>query len=152
MPQFAYYENSFGLWKIGYEEECIICVKRINTPDTDNSPSPISDQAAHQLLEYLEGNRASFTVPVRPEGTPFQLAVWDALMQIPYGETKTYAQIAAAIKNPKACRAVGQAANRNPLWILIPCHRVVGSNHSLTGYAGGLNLKQELLDLERCYK
>lgn len=151
MPQIAYYETSFGLWKIGYEEACIIFVKRINAPNTDNTPSPISDHAAQQLLEYLEGRRTSFSVPVRPTGTPFQLTVWNALMQIPYGETRTYAQIAAAIGNPKACRAVGQAANRNPIWILIPCHRVVGSNHSLTGYAGGLNLKQELIDLERSH-
>lgn len=86
---------------------------------------------------------------MKPAGTPFQLAVWNQLLQIPYGETRTYGQIAAAIGKPGAARAVGMACNRNPLWIAIPCHRVVGSNHALTGYAGGLDMKQALLTLEQ---
>ena len=83
------------------------------------------------------------------EGTSFQLAVWKAMLEIPYGETRTYGQLATAIGRPAASRAVGQAANRNPCWIVIPCHRIVGSNHSLTGYAGGLSMKGALLELEK---
>ena len=102
-----------------------------------------------QLQEYFEGKRTSFDLPILPKGTPFQLAVWKRLLEIPYGEVRTYGQIAAEIGNPKSSRAVGQAANRNPLWIVIPCHRVIGKNHSLTGYAGGLDMKRRLLQLEQ---
>ena len=83
------------------------------------------------------------------QGTPFQQKVWAALREIPYGETRSYGQIAAQVGNPKASRAVGMANNRNPIAIIVPCHRVIGANGSLTGYAGGLNVKQELLALER---
>ena len=89
-----------------------------------------------------------FTFPIALKGTPFQTAVWQALLEIPYGQTRTYGQIAAAVGNPKASRAVGMANNRNPLCIIVPCHRVIGSNHSLTGYAYGLPMKQYLLSLE----
>lgn len=114
-----------------------------------NDASPVLDEAEQQLQEYFAGTRRSFDLPLAPAGTPFQQAVWDALRAIPYGETRTYAQIAEAIGNPKACRAVGMANNRNPIAILIPCHRVVGANGSLTGYAGGLDVKAQLLALER---
>lgn len=113
-----------------------------------NDASPVLDEAEKQLQEYFAGTRRSFDLPLAPAGTPFQRAVWDALRAIPYGETRTYAQIAEAIGNPKACRAVGMANNRNPIAILIPCHRVIGSNGSLTGYAGGLDVKERLLALE----
>ena len=113
------------------------------------TPSPLSDMVQRQLQEYFAGSRTSFDLPIKPKGTPFQLAVWQALEEIPYGETRTYGNIAAAIGNPKASRAVGMACNRNPLWIVIPCHRVVGSNHNLTGYAGGLSMKRALLELEQ---
>ena len=104
--------------------------------------------AAQQLSEYFAGQRKIFTLPLAPQGTAFQTQVWSALQQIPWGETRTYAQLAAYTGNPKACRAVGGANNRNPLPILIPCHRVIGSNGTLTGYAGGLAAKQYLLALE----
>lgn len=113
-----------------------------------NGVSPILCEAEKQLQEYFSGARKQFDLPLTPVGTQFQHAVWDALCAIPYGETRTYAQIAAAIGNPKACRAVGMANNRNPIAILIPCHRVVGANGSLTGYAGGLDAKKALLALE----
>ena len=90
-----------------------------------------------------------FDLPLRMQGTPFQQKVWAALREIPYGETRSYGQIAAQVGNPKAGRAVGMANNRNPIAIIVPCHRVIGANGSLTGYAGGLNVKQELLALER---
>ena len=88
-------------------------------------------------------------MPLTPEGTDFQKKVWEALKAIPYGETRSYAQIAAAAGNPKACRAVGGANNKNPLPVIIPCHRVIGADGSLTGYGGGLEIKRFLLNLER---
>ena len=105
--------------------------------------------AVKELEEYFQGKRKTFTVPCVPQGTDFQKRVWEALTQIPYGETRTYKEIAAAAGNPKASRAVGMANNRNPIPIIIPCHRVIGTNGSLTGYAGGLKVKEYLLKLER---
>ncbi|KAF5040337.1 Methylated-DNA--protein-cysteine methyltransferase [anaerobic digester metagenome] len=105
--------------------------------------------AALQLNEYLDGKRNSFDLPLNPNGTEFQKKVWAALCDIPYGETRSYKQIAEYIGNPKACRAVGMANNKNPIMIFIPCHRVVGSDGSLTGYAGGLDMKEKLLSLEK---
>ena len=104
--------------------------------------------AVKELEEYFQGKRKAFTVPCVPKGTDFQKRVWEALIQIPYGETRTYKEIAAAAGNPKASRAVGMANNRNPIPIIIPCHRVIGTNGSLTGYAGGLKVKEYLLKLE----
>ncbi len=105
--------------------------------------------AADELKDYLKGSRKTFSIPLLIEGTDFQRSVWDALMAIPYGETRTYGQIAAIIGNAKASRAVGNANNRNPLPIIIPCHRVVGASGSLVGFAGGLSVKQRLLDIEQ---
>lgn len=109
----------------------------------------ITGKAAEQLNEYLAGRRKEFDIPLSPEGTEFQQAVWKALMEIPYGATRSYGQIAKSIGKPRACRAVGMANNRNPIAILIPCHRVIGSCGKLTGYAGGLDIKEKLLDIER---
>jgi methylated-DNA-[protein]-cysteine S-methyltransferase len=104
--------------------------------------------AGTQLAEYAGGDRRSFALPLAPRGTEFERRVWQALTEIPYGETRSYAEIAAAIGSPAACRAVGRANGRNPIAIVIPCHRVIGSDGSLTGYGGGLDLKRFLLDLE----
>ena len=101
-----------------------------------------------QLLDYLAGNREYFELPLSPKGTPFQKKVWNALRAIPYGQTRSYRDIALAVDCPRGFRAVGMANNRNPIPILIPCHRVVGADGSLTGYAGGLELKRALLTLE----
>lgn len=106
-------------------------------------------QAVQELNEYFSGQRKVFTVPLNPKGTPFQQQCWKALLQIPYGETRTYGQQAVMIGNSKASRAVGMGNHCNPLPIIIPCHRVVGANGRLTGYAGGLNIKQMLLQTER---
>lgn len=106
------------------------------------------EAAKRELLEYLEGRRREFDLPLKPEGTEFQKRVWKALLTIPYGETRSYGQIAAQIGNPKACRAVGMANHKNPLPIVIPCHRVIGSGGSLVGYGGGLDRKVWLLKLE----
>jgi methylated-DNA-[protein]-cysteine S-methyltransferase len=106
-------------------------------------------EAKRQLAAYFAGTLTTFELALRPEGTPFQQQVWRALRDIPYGETRSYGQLAAAIGRPTAVRAVGRANGCNPLPIVIPCHRVIGSNGTLTGYGGGLAAKQWLLDLER---
>ena len=104
--------------------------------------------ARRQLTEYFAGERTTFDLPLRPAGAPFQLRVWEALLRIPYGETASYGELARELGHPTAARAVGAANGRNPLAIVVPCHRVIGSNGSLTGYAGGLECKRALLDLE----
>jgi len=105
-------------------------------------------ETARQLEAYFSGKLKSFEIKLSPEGTEFQKSVWKALCEIPYGETRTYKDIALSIGNPKAYRAVGLANNRNPIAIIVPCHRVIGSNGKLTGYACGLDVKEFLLKLE----
>lgn len=105
-------------------------------------------QAIQQLGEYFEGRRTTFTVPLDLQGTDFQKSVWKQLTKIPYGATVSYSQIAKQIKKPAAVRAVGAANGKNPLCVLIPCHRVIGSNGSLTGFSGGLEIKKKLLEFE----
>lgn len=109
----------------------------------------ILERTAEELAEFFAGKRRTFTVPVKPRGTPFQRSVWEQLLTIPYGKTASYADIACKLGNSKACRAVGSANHRNPIPILIPCHRVIGKNGTLTGYAGGLAVKEFLLALEQ---
>jgi len=109
---------------------------------------PLLNDAAAQLAEYFAGDRTTFTVPLDLRGTGFQRRAWRALADIPYGETRTYAQQAMAIDRPKAVRAIGAANGRNPLSIILPCHRVIGSDGSLTGFAAGLDAKRFLLSLE----
>lgn len=110
--------------------------------------SPVLARTARQLAEYFAGTRAEFDLPLAPEGTEFQRKVWDALIAVPYGKTCSYGAIAQAIGQPSASRAVGMANHRNPIAIIIPCHRVIGSTGALTGYGGGLPTKQFLLRLE----
>lgn len=100
-------------------------------------------------MEYFNGQRKSFDLPLNPKGTEFQKKVWNALLNIPYGSTCSYKDIAVNIGNEKACRAVGGANNKNPIFIIIPCHRVIGKNGSLVGYGGGLDIKLKLLELEQ---
>jgi len=116
------------------------------------SPLDIFKITQQELDEYFSGTRKTFTVPLKTKGTPFQKLVWDALRQIPYGETRSYEDIAIQIGNPKACRAIGMANNRNAIGIIIPCHRVIGKDGSLVGYAGGLDKKIALLELERMHR
>jgi len=111
--------------------------------------TPLIKKTALQLKEYFEHKRKTFDLPLFPQGTDFQLAVWKSLQKIPYGETRTYKEIAKMAGNTKACRACGMANNRNPIAIIIPCHRVIGSNGSLIGYGGGLDIKRYLLELEK---
>ncbi len=110
--------------------------------------TPLERQVAQELLEYLAGTRSRFTFRVSPTGTPFERRCWDALQEIPYGETRTYGEIARAVGNPKGYRAVGSANHKNPIPIVIPCHRVGGAGGGLGGYGGGLDLKRKLLSLE----
>lgn len=109
---------------------------------------PVLARGRAELLEYFRGERREFTVPLDPRGTPFRQRVWAALAAVPYGETVTYGELARRAGSPGAVRAVGQANHFNPLPIFLPCHRVVGADGSLTGYAGGLDMKRFLLDLE----
>lgn len=111
--------------------------------------SPCTDKAARQIGEYIAGSRKQFTVQLAPAGTAFQMRVWDELRKIPYGETRSYKEIAQAIGQPGASRAVGMANNKNPLPLFIPCHRVIGADGKLSGYAGGVQMKGRLLELER---
>lgn len=117
-----------------------------NLPPTH--ASSVLVQAVLQLDEYFCGNRRVFTVPLSLQGTDFQLKVWQALQNIPYGETLTYGQLAQAVGRPRACRAVGQACNRNPVLLFVPCHRAVGAKGALVGFAAGLDRKRALLDME----
>ncbi|NLH46684.1 MAG: methylated-DNA--[protein]-cysteine S-methyltransferase [Acholeplasmataceae bacterium] len=133
-------DNGTALTKINFEKQ--VCKE-------DGKRSKLADMAIQQLEEYFSGKRRSFSLPMAPEGTQFMLDVWRALISIPYGEVISYGDIARAIEKPKAARAVGMANNRNPLPIIIPCHRVIGANGQLVGYAGGLGCKEKLLALEK---
>lgn len=121
-------------------------------PARDAEPDAECDvllRAKHELARYFAGTLTTFSVPLSPEGSAFRRKVWRALMRIPYGQTVTYGEIARAIQKETASRAVGQACGMNPIWILIPCHRVVGANGLISGYAGGIETKRFLLSLEK---
>ena len=111
--------------------------------------TPLLTKAADQLAEYFAGRRKEFDLPLNPEGTDFQRKIWNALQKIPFGETRSYKQLAEMAGNGKACRAAGGANNKNPLPVFIPCHRVIGADGSPVGYGGGLKIKQFLLELEK---
>ncbi len=115
----------------------------------EEGETPLLRQAFEQLEDYLTGRLTEFALPLEPKGTPFMRAVWRKLREVPYGQTASYQDIATAVGNPKAVRAVGQANNRNPIPIFIPCHRIIGKNGKLVGYGGGLELKEKLLELEK---
>lgn len=118
-------------------------------PDAEERATPLLEEACAQLIDYLAGTRREFDLPLAPHGTAFQQKVWRALQDIPYGATRAYREIAAAVGSPRACRAVGLANNRNPIAVVIPCHRVIGADGRLVGYGGGLDIKEALLQLER---
>ena len=131
------------------DEDGALAAIRFGAAEEAGQHSKVLECAARQLEEYFSGERRAFSMPLLIRGTPFQRRVWQALMEIGYGETATYEEVAVRIGNPKACRAVGMANNRNPLPIVIPCHRVVGKGGELVGYAGGLDVKAWLLNLEK---
>ena len=118
-------------------------------PPLEAPLSPVLKLCFLELEEYFQGKRQRFTMPLYLQGTPFQIEVWRTLREIPYGETRSYQDVALAIGNPRALRAVGGANHKNPLAIIIPCHRVIGKNGSLTGFGGGLAIKEWLLEHEK---
>lgn len=148
--KIAYYPGPFGLFRIVEEDAAIIAIDVVKEAAEDGGEhTEIMNQAARELAEYLAGKRRIFTVPYRFKGTPFRLRVWQELAKVPYGHTTTYKKLAEAIGQPGAYHAVGGAVGANPLSIIVPCHRVIGSDGSLTGYAWGLPMKEALLKLER---
>ncbi len=150
MSGFAIYETKLGHFKMGYENECLTFFKKISeAPICDfGIKNELTENAYKQLLEYLDGQRKEFNVPYKLHGTDFQKKVWAALCNIPYGETRSYKEVAKAIGNPRASRAVGMANNKNPLIVMVPCHRVIGASGKLVGYAGGIPMKEFLLEME----
>jgi methylated-DNA-[protein]-cysteine S-methyltransferase len=153
MKSIFYYNTKIG--RISIEEngtsitKLDFISKDVQEDIIEKNETVLLKQAINELNEYLDGNRSSFDLPLEPKGTEFQKKVWNALKEIPYGETRSYGEIAKIIGNEKASRAVGMANNKNPIAIIVPCHRVIGANGKLVGYAGGLDLKEKLLELEK---
>lgn len=144
-----YIDTEIGRLYLAEENGFIVRLSAEQAPEQDRlGESPLLQQAAAEVTEYLAGKRRIFTVSVRAEGTPFQKTVWAALQRIPFGKTCSYGEIAKEIGSPKGARAVGMACNRNPVLLMIPCHRVVGSTGKLVGFACGLPMKERLLRLE----
>ena len=144
------YQSKIGRINISEDKEGICGVSICTSNECNHtSQSKLKDETFRQLAEYLQGKRKSFNVKLSLKGTEFQKSVWKQLLNIPYGETRSYGEIAALIGNAKASRAVGMACNRNPVIIIVPCHRVIGKKGCLTGYASGIDLKEQLLDMER---
>lgn len=155
MKNIFYYNTKIG--RIGIEENGM-AITRLDFIDkdmqeeiTEKNETALLKEAIKELNEYLDGKRSSFDLPLEPQGTEFQKKVWNVLKEIPFGETRNYGEIAKIIGNEKASRAVGMANNKNPIAIIVPCHRVIGANGKLVGYAGGLDLKEKLLNLEKNY-
>jgi methylated-DNA-[protein]-cysteine S-methyltransferase len=149
--QYRYLESSAGRLLLAADNSALrYLLFSPATPDPawTESANAILDAISQQLREYFAGKRTHFDVPIAPQGTAFQRTVWNLLQQIPYGETISYSELATRYGNPKATRAVGAANGKNPISIVIPCHRVVATNGSLWGYGGGLPAKRWLLDLE----
>ena len=145
-----FYDTPVGRLCIGEENGSITRVTWTQLPKNYlQEETALILQCKNQLDEYFVGKRKSFDLPLAPKGTEFQKKVWDALKEISYGETRTYGEIAEAVGNAKAARAVGMANNRNPIAIIVPCHRVVGADGNLVGYAGGMEQKEKLLHLEK---
>lgn len=149
----AYIHSPLGVTKITGDENGLVSITVLDEEEriTDILPECLED-AAYQLKEYFEGSRTTFQLDLNPEGTAFQKKVWQALQDIPYGKTVSYLELSKTLGDIKAIRAVAAANGKNPLWIVVPCHRVIGSDGSLTGYAGGLHRKKWLLDHESPYK
>ena len=153
MPFVNTYEGIIGPYLLEETDECLTRIwlgDRISlVPESrDFKETALLKEVKAQLDAYFAGKLKDFSLPIAPAGTDFQLKVWEVLQTIPYGETITYGQLAERVGNAKASRAVGMANSRNPLPIIIPCHRVIGANRKLTGYTGGLDIKIKLLNLE----
>jgi len=146
-------ETPLGIAQITGDTNGIASVSVLNTdrPVSDHIPKVLED-CVYQLQEYFKGERECFSLKLSPQGTDFQKRVWEKLLTIPFGKTISYLKLSEKLGDVKAIRAVAGANGRNPLWIIVPCHRVIGTDGSLTGYAGGLNRKQWLLEHESPYK
>lgn len=146
----AFYQTDVGIIKITYQEK-ISKIELVTSIDHKDENNEITDKVIDELKGYLKGTRKNFTIYdfILLEGTDFQKRVWQELLNIPYGQTRTYKEIARAINNEKAIRAVATAIGKNPLMIIIPCHRVIGSDGKLRGYAYGVDVKEKLLSLEK---
>lgn len=152
---YTYYHTPAGLLRISENGAAITHILWIDgwqERRPSASLTPLLKQVILELNEYFAGRRRTFDLPLAPEGTEYQMRTWQALREIPYGETRSYKQIAEAIGSPSGARSVGTANNRNPISILIPCHRVIGSTGRMVGYAGGSDAKRQLLNLERANK
>lgn len=148
MINYDYLETTLGLMEIICEDESLIGLKLVSEKTHRECENKTSKKVKSQIKEYLNGSRKTFNIPIKLTGTDFQKRVYEETLKIPYGSTKTYGEIANSIGNPKSMRAVGMALNKNPIWIIIPCHRVIGKNNKLTGFAGGIDKKLSLLKLE----
>lgn len=147
MPCVARFKNfSVRVTEQGGE---LLSIDIVPPEPVDTGLSPLAREAGRQMQDYMAGKLTHFNLPLRADGTEFQRAVWHAMAAVPYGETRSYAQLARAAGRPRASRAVGSACGRNPLPIVVPCHRIVTSDGQLGGYSGGVNIKAELLELER---
>lgn len=145
------YESPIG--KIGIKDNGhsiieVYFIKEAEDQELELKETALIREAGRQLEEYFQGKRNDFDLPLEPKGTPFQKSVWEALITIPYGETRSYKEVAQKVNSPKAYRAVGMSNNKNPISIIIPCHRVIGANGKMVGYGGGLDIKEYLLNLE----
>lgn len=151
MVNYIYIDTPVGVMTIASEDGALIKAGfgKQEVADGVYAPDIVLMATARELGEYFSGSRRRFDIPLAPKGTEFQLKVWNALKLIPYGQTRSYGQIAMMINEPDAARAVGSANNKNPIAIIVPCHRVIGADGDLTGYAGGLDIKQKLLELEK---
>jgi len=146
---YAIMDSPLGSLSIASSERGLVSVQfGLNMPADGLIDDAANREVVEELQEYFEGKRTHFDLPLDIQGTPFQVAVWNELLKIPYGSTCSYIDIARSLGRPGAARAVGMANHENPIAVVIPCHRVVGSDGSLTGYAGGLHLKQQLLGIE----
>ena len=137
-----------GKLEITADKDGVTAVRFVDAPSLSDNPNALTRLACAQLEEYFSGQRRDFDLPLNPRGTAFQQQVWQQLCEVGYGQTASYGEVAKRLNNPKAVRAVGMANGRNPIAIIIPCHRIIGSNGGLTGYAGGLERKKFLLGLE----
>lgn len=144
------YNSIIGKIYISADDNSLLKVHFLkDSSDVNSEQNDVIKETVKQLDEYFSCQRKDFNLPLNPQGTDFQKKVWKELKNIPYGQTRTYKEIASAIGNSKSARAVGNANNKNPIGIIIPCHRVIGSDKKLTGYAGGLDKKEQLLKLEK---
>lgn len=152
MIETAHVQTPLGIAKIVGDENGLSSISVLDDGELTAIIPEVLEDAVYQLQEYFDGQRETFDLELNPQGTDFQKRVWDGLLQVPYGKTVSYLDLSKTLGDVKAIRAVAAANGKNPLWIVVPCHRVIGSDGSLTGYAGGLHRKKWLLDHENPVK